>query len=166
VITVDRLLITDYSFLMRAVIQRVHSASVSVEGAVVGEIGPGLLVFLGIAHEDADEDISWLVSKVVKVRIFEDDEERMNWDVGNVDGDVLLISQFTLYGSMKKGARPSFNRSATAEIAVPLYEAFHEQLEAELGKQVPTGKFGAMMRIVADNDGPVTLILDSRERGF
>ena len=151
---------------MRIVIQRVHSASVSVEGEVIGEIGPGLLVFLGITHEDTDEDISWLVSKVVKVRIFEDDEERMNWDVGNVDGDVLLISQFTLYGSMKKGARPSFNRSAPQEIAVPLYEAFHEQLEAELGKAVPTGKFGAMMRIAVENDGPVTLVLDSRERGF
>ena len=151
---------------MRAVIQRVHSASVTVEGSVIGEIGPGLLVFLGIARVDTDEDISGLVSKIVKMRIFEDEEERMNWDVGNVDGDVLLISQFTLYGSMKQGARPSFNRSAPPGMATPLYEAFHEQLEAELGKSVPTGEFGAMMRIVADNDGPVTLVLDSRAKGF
>lgn len=151
---------------MRAVIQRVDAASVSINDSVVGAIGHGLLVFLGVGEGDTADDLAWLVQKVCKVRVFDDDAGKMNLNVSDVDGGVLVISQFTLFGHLKKGTRPSFNRSAPPELAVPLYERFISELSRELGKPVPSGEFGAMMRIRADNNGPVTLVLDSRQRDF
>lgn len=151
---------------MRAVVQRVRRAAVSAEGKQCGAIGLGLLVFLGVGCEDSGVDVEWMAGKLAAVRIFEDEEGKMNRSVCEVDGEVLLISQFTLYGNLKKGTRPSFNRSAAPEVAVPLYEAVHMELERLLGKPVPTGVFGAMMHIEAEHDGPVTLVLDSAQRGF
>lgn len=151
---------------MRVVLQRVKRASVSVEGEVTGEIGIGFLVLLGISEDDTKEDMHWLVSRIPKVRIFEDESGRMNRSLLDVGGEVLVVSQFTLYGNLKKGNRPSFNRSACPKTAVPLYERFVAELERLLGKPVPTGRFGAMMQVDLCNDGPVTLIVDSRERGF
>ncbi|MGA2052209.1 MAG: D-aminoacyl-tRNA deacylase [Opitutales bacterium] len=151
---------------MRAVIQRVKEASVAVEGRVVGAIGPGLLVFAGIESEDGEEDIAWLANKLPALRVFEDEAGRMNRSLGEVGGGVLLISQFTLYGSLRKGTRPSFNRAAPPEFARAFFEKFHHALEAALGKLVPTGVFGAMMEIRAAHDGPVTLMLDTKQRDF
>jgi D-tyrosyl-tRNA(Tyr) deacylase len=151
---------------MRAVIQRVDAASVSVAGEVVGEIGPGLLVFLGVGEGDTVDDVAWLASKVCKLRVFEDDEGKMNRAVTETGGGVLVISQFTLFGNLKKGTRPSFNRSAAPEVAIPLYEAFIAEVSHQLGKPVPSGRFAADMTIHAVNDGPVTLILDTRQKDF
>lgn len=151
---------------MRAVIQRVSSARVSVEGAVVGEIGWGLLVFLGVGREDGEADADWLVSRVVKLRVFERESGRMDASLADVEGEALVVSQFTLFGSLKKGNRPSFNRAALPEQAVPLYEYFVAQLSAALGRPVPTGRFGEHMEIEVQNDGPVTLVVDTRNRGF
>jgi len=151
---------------MRAVIQRVERASVRVDGGVVGACGAGLLLFLGVCDADATADVEWLVSRVVKLRVFEDGEGRMNRSLLDAQGEALVISQFTLYGSLKKGNRPSYNRAAGPEIAVPLYEAFIERLSAALGKPVASGRFGADMQIEAHNDGPVTLIVDTKERDF
>lgn len=149
---------------MRAVIQRVSRAAVSVENAVCGEIGPGLLVFLGVGQEDNPQDVDWLAQKVSVVRVFEDEAGKMNRSIRDVEGGILVISQFTLFGNLRKGTRPSFNRAAPPELAVPLYESFVTRLSELLGKPVPTGVFGAMMRIEAHNDGPVTLILDSKAK--
>lgn len=151
---------------MRAVIQRVTSAEVSVGGAGVGSIGKGLLVFLGVGREDERSDVDWLVTRIVKLRLFESAPGRMDLALPDVGGEALVISQFTLYGSLKKGNRPSFNRAALPEQAVPLYEYFVEQLSRTLGRPVPTGQFGADMQIEAHNDGPVTLVVDSRDRDF
>ncbi|MGE9292226.1 MAG: D-aminoacyl-tRNA deacylase [Puniceicoccales bacterium] len=151
---------------MRAVIQRVDAASVSVEGEVVGEIGHGLLIFLGVGEGDTADDVAWLAAKVCKLRVFEDDEGKMNRAVTETDGGVLVISQFTLFGNLKKGTRPSFNRSAPPEVAIPLYEAFIAETSRLLGKPVPSGRFAADMTIHAVNDGPVTLVLDTRQKDF
>ena len=147
---------------MRAVVQRVKSASVTVDGSVVGAIEKGILILLGVEAGDTTSDLEWLVSRLARIRIFEDENEKMNLSVRDVGGDALVVSQFTLFGSMKKGSRPSFNRAAVPAEAIPLYESFVTALSEALGKPVPTGKFGAMMDVALVNDGPVTLVLDSR----
>ena len=147
---------------MRAVIQRVKNASVTVDGAVVGAIEKGILVLLGVEAGDTAVDLEWLVARLARVRIFEDENGKMNLSLRDVGGDALVVSQFTLFGSMKKGSRPSFNRAAVPAEAIPLYESFVTALSEALGKPVPTGKFGAMMDVALVNDGPVTLVLDSR----
>lgn len=151
---------------MRVVIQRVSRAQVSVEDEVVGSIGKGYLVFLGVGQGDEQADADWLVSRVIKLRVFESEPGRMDLALPDVDGEALVISQFTLYGSLKKGNRPSFNRAAAPEQAVPLYEYFVQQLSEALGKPVPTGRFAADMQIEAHNDGPVTLVVDTKDRDF
>ena len=149
---------------MRVVIQRVSSASVVVEQAVVGSIGKGLMVLLGIEHEDTEEDATWLVGKLVQMRIFADPEDKMNLNVQDVDGEVLVISQFTLHASTKKGNRPSFIRAARPEKAIPLYEFFLTAVEQLMGKSVARGIFGADMKVSLVNDGPVTITMDSQDR--
>ena len=149
---------------MRAVIQRVAHASVSISGQVKGQIARGLLVLLAVEDADAADDIEWLSGKIVRLRIFPDDEGLMNRSVQDIGGEVLLISQFTLFASTKKGNRPSYTRSARPEIAVPLYEAFKSRLSLDLGKPPQTGEFGADMQVTLLNDGPVTIIIDSKAR--
>ena len=151
---------------MRAVVQRVARAHVEVSGNIVGKIERGLLVFLGISRDDTTDDGSWLARKVEAARIFDDASGRMNAAAADVDGGFLVISQFTLYGTLRKGTRPSYNRAAEPEQAVPLYEDFLQHLREQQAGPVETGQFGAHMDIHALHDGPVTLILDSRERGF
>lgn len=151
---------------MRAVIQRVSRASVAVEGSVRGQIGPGLLVFLGVAVDDTSADLEWLAGKIPVLRVFEDESGLMNRSLLDTGGGVLLISQFTLFGTLQKGTRPSFHRAGPAELARALYERFAQRLEQLLGQAVPTGVFAADMKIEAHNDGPVTLILDTRNREF
>lgn len=147
---------------MRAVIQRVSRASVGVEGEIIGEIGAGMLILLGVEAGDTDADLAWLVSRVARVRIFDDENGKMNLSVRDIGGNALVVSQFTLFGSMKKGSRPSYNRAAVPAEAIPLYEKFVAELSAAIEKPVPTGKFGAMMVVSLVNDGPVTILLDSR----
>ena len=149
---------------MRVLIQRVTHASVTVDGEVFGEIGPGLLVFLGIEDADGEEDIRWLSGKIVNLRIFNDEEGVMNRSVLDTGGDVLLVSQFTLHAAIKKGNRPSYIRASKPEVAIPLYEQMIRQLEADLGKPVQTGIFGADMKVALLNDGPVTIWMDSKAR--
>lgn len=149
---------------MRAVIQRVSEASVTIEGKVKGEIGLGLLVLLGIEEADTQEDIEWLCGKIARLRVFADSEGVMNISLQDVGGDALVISQFTLHASTKKGNRPSYIKAARPETAIPLYEAFVKQLEKDLGKPVQTGEFGADMKVALINDGPVTIIIDSKNR--
>lgn len=149
---------------MRAVVQRVSSASVTIEGAVVGEIGPGLLVLLGVAEGDTPADGAWLAQKIAQLRIFSDGADRMNRSVQDIAGGVLVVSQFTLFASTRKGTRPSFNAAAAPELANSLYEDFVRQLESRLGRPVPTGRFGAMMQVALVNDGPVTLLIDTKTR--
>ena len=149
---------------MRIVIQRVVEASVTIEGKIHGKIGCGLLVLLGIESEDTQEDIDWLVGKIACLRIFADLEDKMNLSLSDVEGEVLVISQFTLHASTKKGNRPSYIRSAPPEVAVPLYQAFVRTLEVAIGKTVPTGIFGADMKVALINDGPVTISIDSKRR--
>ena len=152
---------------MRAVIQRVRKASVSVEGNVVGTVGTGLLVFLGVSGEDTEADIEWLVSKIASLRIFEDADGLMNDSLESVSGGVLVISQFTLFGNLRKGSRPSFNRAAPPEFGKRMYEHFIEVLSKRLGEgRVACGQFGAMMHIHVDNWGPVTLIVDTSDKRF
>jgi len=151
---------------MRAVIQRVSEASVTVEGEIVGAIGLGLLVFAGVEAADTDEDIQWLANKLPALRVFEDADGRMNLSLADTGGQILLISQFTLYGNLRKGTRPSFNRAAPPEQAKELLAKLHAALETALGKPVPQGIFGAMMDIRAANDGPVTLIIDTKQKDF
>ncbi len=150
---------------MRAVIQRVSGAAVRVDGAERGRIGRGLLAFVGVGQDDTLEDALWLARKLPQIRIFDDGEGRMNVNVRDVGGGILVISQFTLFGSLRKGTRPSFNQAAPPEKAIPLYEAFLNELETTLGQQVPRGVFGAHMVIDAVNDGPVTLVLDTKSKG-
>ncbi|MBP3302106.1 MAG: D-tyrosyl-tRNA(Tyr) deacylase [Opitutales bacterium] len=147
---------------MRAVIQRVSRAAVGVQGEIVGEIGAGMLILLGVEAGDTDADLSWLVSRVARVRIFDDENGKMNLSVRDIGGNALVVSQFTLFGSMKKGSRPSYNRAAVPAEAIPLYEKFVEELSAAIEKPVETGRFGAMMEVSLVNDGPVTILLDSR----
>ena len=149
---------------MRAVVQRVSSASVSIDGAVVGEIGPGLMVLLGVAEGDTPADGAWLAQKIAQLRIFADDADRMNRSVQDIAGGVLVVSQFTLFASTRKGTRPSFNAAAAPELANSLYQDFVRQLESLLGRPVPTGRFGAMMQVALVNDGPVTLLIDTKTR--
>jgi len=149
---------------MIAVIQRVSQASVTIDNQIKGQIGTGFLILLGITHTDTREDIDWLSRKIVGMRIFSDEEGKMNLDLAVVGGDILLISQFTLHASTKKGNRPSFIEAARPEVAIPLYEAMIAQLSAELGKPIQTGEFGADMKVALLNDGPVTILIDSKDR--
>jgi D-aminoacyl-tRNA deacylase len=147
---------------MRAVLQRVSEASVTIDGQVKGSIGRGLLVLLGIEDADTDEDVAWLSKKMVQMRIFGDDAGLMNLSVQDIDGEILLISQFTLHASTRKGNRPSFIKAARPEKAISLYEKMIAQLQADLGKTIATGAFGADMKVALVNDGPVTIVIDSR----
>lgn len=147
---------------MRIILQRVSEASVIVNEKTVGEIGPGLLVLIGIEEEDTDEDIEWLCNKIAKMRIFNDEEGKMNLSVKDVDGELLVVSQFTLHASVKKGNRPSFIRAARPEFAIPMYEKFIKVLEITAGRDVQTGEFGAEMQVHLVNDGPVTITVDSK----
>ena len=149
---------------MRAVIQRVSHASVSIGGNITGQIARGFLVLLAVEDADSADDIEWLSGKIARLRIFPDDEGLMNRSVQEVGGEILLISQFTLFASTKKGNRPSYTRSARPEIAVPLYEQFKSRLALDLGKSIQTGEFGADMQVTLLNDGPVTIIIDSKTR--
>ena len=149
---------------MRVVIQRVSKASVTIEGKVVGAVGRGLLVLVGIEDADGDEDIKWLSNKICNLRIFNDEAGVMNRSILEENGELLVVSQFTLHASTKKGNRPSYIKASKPEIAVPLYEKFKEQLSADLGKEVASGEFGADMKVALVNDGPVTIIIDTRNR--
>ncbi|WP_271424061.1 D-aminoacyl-tRNA deacylase [Aequorivita sinensis] len=149
---------------MRALIQRVKKASVTIEGKIYSEINQGLLVLIGIEAEDTQEDIDWLAGKIAKMRIFSDENDAMNLSVQDVEGECLVVSQFTLHASTKKGNRPSFIKAARPEIAIPLYEEFILQLENITNKSVKTGSFGAMMDVGLINDGPVTIWIDSKNR--
>lgn len=149
---------------MRVLIQRVAEASVTVQGAVIGKIGAGLLIFLGIEEADGAEDIQWLVRKISQLRIFPDTDGIMNHSVIDVVGELMVISQFTLHASTKKGNRPSYIKSARPEIAVPLYRQFIEELKSASGRPVASGKFGADMKVALINDGPVTIWIDSKMR--
>ncbi|BDB56633.1 D-aminoacyl-tRNA deacylase [Flavobacterium ammonificans] len=149
---------------MRVVLQRVSSASVSVSEKIVGEIQKGLLVLVGIEDADTQEDIDWLVTKITQLRIFGDENEVMNLSVEEVNGDLLVLSQFTLHAATKKGNRPSYIKAARPEVAIPLYEKFVTALEHKLSKKVPTGIFGADMKVALLNDGPVTIIMDSKNK--
>ena len=151
---------------MRVVIQKVTHASVDIEKQRVASINKGLLVLVGIEDSDTDEDIAWLSANIVNLRVFEDENGVMNLSVKDVDGEVLVVSQFTLHAATKKGNRPSYIRAARPEVAIPIYEAFVRQVETLLGKQVPTGQFGAMMQVNLCNDGPVTILIDTKNKDF
>ena len=149
---------------MKVVIQRVSSASVTIETEIVANIQSGLLVLVGIEDGDSVEDINWLSQKVINLRIFGDENEVMNLSVKDIQGDIIIVSQFTLHASTKKGNRPSYIKASKPDIAIPLYEKFVQQMELELGKKIQTGKFGAEMKVALVNDGPVTIIIDSKNR--
>lgn len=149
---------------MRAVVQRVSQATVSIRGVVRSSIGRGLLILLGIEPTDTAEDLVWLSGKLARLRIFSDEQGLMNRSVGDIGGEALVVSQFTLFASTKKGNRPSFTDAAKPDVAIPLYEAFLRQLEADLGRPVATGEFGADMQVALVNDGPVTIWFDTRRR--
>lgn len=149
---------------MKAVIQRVTNASVTIGGKKVASIGQGLLVLLGIVDDDASEDIKWLSNKICNLRIFADDQDVMNCSLKEVDGDMIVVSQFTLHANTKKGNRPSYTKAAKPDIAIPLYEAFVAMIEGDLGKKVQTGTFGADMKVELLNDGPVTIIIDTKNK--
>ena len=149
---------------MRAVIQRVSKASVTINGRVYSQINQGLLVFLGIEDADTAEDIEWLSSKIVNLRIFNDENGVMNVSIKDMDGEILLISQFTLQASTKKGNRPSYIKASKPEIAIPMYEKMSESLSADLGKPIKTGEFGADMKVELLNDGPVTIVVDTKNK--
>ncbi|PRZ26583.1 D-aminoacyl-tRNA deacylase [Flavobacterium granuli] len=150
---------------MKIVIQRVSSASVTIENKVVADIQKGLLILLGIEDADAQEDINWLCQKVANLRIFGDENDVMNLSIKDCDGDIIVVSQFTLHASTKKGNRPSYIKAAKPEVAIPLYESFVKHLEKEFGKKVQTGVFGADMKVSLLNDGPVTIVIDSKNKG-
>ncbi|MDE1205778.1 D-aminoacyl-tRNA deacylase [Tenacibaculum larymnensis] len=149
---------------MKIVIQRVSKASVTIENKKVAEIQSGLLILLGIVNEDTQEDIKWLSNKITNLRIFNDDEGVMNKSIKDINGDIIAVSQFTLHASTKKGNRPSYIKAAKPDIAIPLYEKFVQQVEADLGKKIQTGQFGADMKVELLNDGPVTIIIDSKDK--
>lgn len=149
---------------MRAVVQRVKEASVTVNQETIGQIGHGLLVYLGVTHEDSQSDLQYMIDKIPNLRIFEDENEKMNRSLLNVEGELLIISQFTLYGDARKGRRPSFIEAARPNVATPLYEGLIKALRSQ-GIRVETGEFGADMKVASVNDGPVTLLLDST-KGF
>lgn len=152
-------------YTMRTVIQRVSKAVVSVNQVVAGAIGKGLLILVGIEDADTDEDIKWLSNKIVNLRIFDDENQVPNISVKDVNGDILVVSQFTLHASTKKGNRPSYIQASKAEIAIPLYEKFVVQLSKDLDKTIFTGEFGADMKVELINDGPVTIWIDTKEKG-
>jgi len=149
---------------MKVVLQRVTSASVTVEDKIVGEIQKGIVVLVGIEDADSQEDIDWLVTKITQLRIFGDENGVMNLSVEEVNGDVLVVSQFTLHAATKKGNRPSYIKAARPEVAIPMYEKFVSSLETKLSKKVATGIFGADMKVALLNDGPVTIIIDSKNK--
>ena len=149
---------------MRAVIQRVSSASVTIAGQVKASIVKGLLVLLGVEETDTAEDIEWLAGKLVRLRVFNDEQAVMNRSVQDIDGEILVVSQFTLHASTKKGNRPSYIRAARPELAIPLYESFLKKLAEDLGKPVHAGEFGADMQVALVNDGPVTIVMDTKTR--
>jgi len=149
---------------MKAVIQRVAKASVTIEGEIVASINNGLLILLGIVDEDTQEDIIWLSNKVTNLRVFGDENDVMNRSIIDVNGNAIVVSQFTLHASTKKGNRPSYIKAAKPEVAIPLYKSFVNQLEKDLNKIVQTGQFGADMKVELLNDGPVTIIIDTKNR--
>ena len=149
---------------MRIVIQRVSRASVTIEATVKSAIEKGYLILIGVCEEDTEEDVEWLVRKVIGLRVFDDENGVMNRSIMDVDGNILVISQFTLFASYKKGNRPSWLRAARHEISVPLYESFCTKLSAALGKKVGTGEFGADMKVELLNDGPVTICMDTKNK--
>ena len=149
---------------MRAVIQRVSKASVSIDGIVKGHIGWGFLILLGVCDEDTMEDVDWLVRKVANLRVFDDDDHVMNRSILDINGECLVVSQFTLFASYKKGNRPSWFKAGSHEHSIPLYEAFCAQLSTAIGKEVGTGEFGADMKVELLNDGPVTICMDTKNK--
>lgn len=149
---------------MKAVIQRVSQASVTIEGIKVADIQKGLLVFVGFEDADTKDDLDWMTSKIANLRIFDDENHVMNLSLKDLAGEIIIVSQFTLQASTKKGNRPSYLKAAKAEIAIPLYESFIQQMEKELGKKVQTGKFGADMKVALLNDGPVTIVIDTKNK--
>jgi D-aminoacyl-tRNA deacylase len=151
---------------MRVVIQRVSEAFVRVDDKIIGEIKTGLLVLLGIEDADTEEDISWLSNKIINLRIFNDEDGVMNKSLADVEGNILLVSQFTLHAATKKGNRPSYIKASKPEFAIPMYEKMIAQLEKELGKKIQTGVFGADMKVSLLNDGPVTIIIDTKQKDF
>lgn len=149
---------------MKVVIQRVSSASVTIETEIAANIQSGLLVLVGIEDDDSQEDINWLSQKIINLRIFADDNGVMNLSVKEIQGNIIIVSQFTLHASTKKGNRPSYIKASKPDIAIPMYEKFVKQMELELGKKIQTGKFGADMKVALVNDGPVTIIIDSKSK--
>ena len=149
---------------MKVVLQRVSQASVTIDNQTVAKIVQGLLVLVGIVEEDTQEDINWLVNKIMNCRIFSDENGVMNKSVKDIDGDVIVVSQFTLHASTKKGNRPSYIKAAKPDVAIPLYESFIKICEADLQKPIQTGQFGADMKVALVNDGPVTIIIDSKNK--
>jgi len=149
---------------MRITIQRVSEASVTIDGKIKSSIGKGLLVLAGFEEADTQEDLEWVSNKLVNLRIFSDENGQMNLSVKEVNGDIIIVSQFTLHAMTKKGNRPSFIKAAKPEVAIPLYESFVKQVESNLGKKVGTGEFGADMKVALINDGPVTINIDSKNR--
>ena len=149
---------------MKAVIQRVSQASVSINNEIVAQIQKGLLVLIGIEDADKYEDIEWLTAKIANLRIFGDENNVMNLSLKDIDGEVIVVSQFTLHAATKKGNRPSYIKAAKPEIAIPLYESFVKHMETELGKKIQTGQFGADMKVSLNNDGPVTIIIDTKNK--
>lgn len=148
---------------MRAILQRVTNCSVTIDNQLKSQIGNGLLILLGIEENDTENDIDWLVKKIIQMRIFSDENGKMNLSVQDINGEILIVSQFTLFASTKKGNRPGFTRSAKPEIAIPLYEKFIAETEKNLDKKIQTGTFGADMKVQILNDGPVTIIIDSKQ---
>ena len=151
---------------MRVVVQKVKEASVTVQNKKIAAIGTGLLVLVGIENEDTDDDVDYLVKKIVQLRVFDDENGVMNLSVKDVNGDIIVVSQFTLHATTKKGNRPSYIRAARPEFSIPMYEKFIVVCENMLGKKVGTGQFGAMMDVALINDGPVTIIIDSKQKDF
>lgn len=149
---------------MKTVIQRVSSASVTIDSKIVADIQKGLLVLVGIEDADTQEDTNWLCQKITNLRIFGDENDVMNLSVKDIDGDIIVVSQFTLHASTKKGNRPSYLKASKPEIAIPIYENFVSQMEKELGKKVQTGIFGADMKVALLNDGPITIVMDSKNK--
>lgn len=149
---------------MRAVIQRVSSASVTIDDAIKSKIDKGLLILLGIEEADTDEDIEWLCGKIIRLRIFNDGQGVMNLSISDIKGEILVVSQFTLHASTKKGNRPSYIKAAKPQTAIPLYGKFVQQLSLELGNPVSTGDFGAFMQVILVNDGPVTILIDTKNK--
>ena len=149
---------------MRVVVQRVSQSNVKVSGEVIGEIKEGLMVLVSFVDEDNDTDLGWMTKKIINLRIFNDDEGKMNRSVQDIGGDILLISQFTLHGSTKKGNRPSFIKAAKPDFAKVMYERFIKVLEQSLGKEIQTGEFGGDMKVSLINDGPTTIIIDSKDK--